>query len=102
MDPIDDRLMKDIVSDGRAHQTIISRGGNTAATSREPERGSGWRDSPQISDWKPTGSTTGQAAMDAMFNEADRLDRAARARQLAEAAALLKAVEGKEEKESGK
>jgi hypothetical protein len=55
---------------------------DTSATDR-----GGWRDSPQIKDWKPPGLRE----MDAMMDAQDAHDRVARARELAEAAALKRA-----------
>jgi hypothetical protein len=48
----------------------------------------GWQESPQIRDWRPPG----EAAMNRLMNQQDALDRAARAKELAEAARNLKAL----------
>jgi hypothetical protein len=96
---VDDKLMRDIVSDGRAHQAVISRGGNTAATNREAERGTGWRESPQVDSWKPPGVEH----CDRLMDQADMIDKAEKARQLMEAAKNLKALrEAEEELEAEK
>jgi hypothetical protein len=49
----------------------------------------GWVKPPQVNDWKPPGLE----AMDRMMDQQDALDKAARAKQLIEAAAQLKAFE---------
>jgi hypothetical protein len=55
-------------------------------SSATADRG-GWRDSPQVNDWKPPGLEH----MDRMMDAQDAHDRVARARELAEAAALKRA-----------
>jgi len=56
---------------------------------------SGWREAPKIDNWKPPGLRE----MDAMMDQQDAVDRAARIRELAEAAAVQRALESAEPKE---
>jgi hypothetical protein len=79
---VNDRLMKDIVSDGRAHNVILSRGG-TAKDNKEPSRGTGWVEPPSTSKWQ---AESGINLVDRLVDHQDRLDRAQLVRQLTEAA----------------
>jgi hypothetical protein len=53
----------------------------------EPADRSGWRDAPKVDAWRPPGIEH----MDRMMDQQDAIDRAARARELAGAAAIRKA-----------
>jgi hypothetical protein len=69
----------------------------TDGAAHTPHRG--WQEPPKVDDWRPTGSAGGQAAIDAMMDQQDAIDRAARIRQLAEAGLLLRPREVKKPEE---
>jgi hypothetical protein len=55
---------------------------------------SGWQEAPKVNDWKPPGLEH----MDRMMDQQDAIDRAARIRELAEAAAVQRALKPTEPK----
>jgi hypothetical protein len=57
--------------------------------------GTGWANSPQIKDWRPPGVDI----CDRLMDQQDAIDKAERIRQLAEAAALQRALRAAEPKE---
>jgi hypothetical protein len=85
--------MRDIAGDAQAHNVILSRGG-TAKDNREPPRGSGWVEPPSISGWQ---AQTGIDIVDHLVDQQDRLDRAQRIKELAEASRHLQALAAAEE-----
>jgi hypothetical protein len=100
---VPDQLVRQIAQDFRSYNpaprgagstvTVVGSGKVQTAGENVPTagNGSGWCDSPQIRDWKPPGLEH----MDAMLDEADRRDRAARIREMAGTAhslALAKAA----------
>jgi hypothetical protein len=87
---VPDHLVKQIVQDFRSYNphptqdpnakvTPVGAGRTVTAGENVPPRGNGWTDPPQVNDWTPPGLRE----MDAMMDEADRRDRAARIRELA-------------------
>jgi hypothetical protein len=101
---VDDKLMADIVSDfrrsppppGPTLPTVRVQGAGTVVDGDTPHGGTGgWQESPQLSNWTPPGLRE----MDAMMDQQDAVDRAARIRELAEAAAVQRALESAEPKE---
>jgi hypothetical protein len=94
---ISDQLMRDIASDARAHNVILSRGGTSAAEdNNEVPRPNthGWVDAPSTSKWQ---AESGIAAVDRLCDAQDKIDRAARIKELAEASRHLQALAQAEE-----
>jgi hypothetical protein len=98
----DDKLVKQIAEDFRNYNPsprsslsppatvqVVGAGRVVGGDEAQPVAGtgSGWADSPQIKDWRAPGIDY----VDAMCDAQDRVDRAARARELIEAAAIKKA-----------
>jgi hypothetical protein len=93
--------MRDIAQDFRSYKpgpsstaTVTVQGAGVVTTGNDGPKHGGWREAPQIKDWKPPGLET----MDRMMDQADLIDRAARARELAEAAVLLRPLKDKPQK----
>jgi hypothetical protein len=99
---VDDKAVRDIVNDLRSYNPSPSQGAAAKVTVQgagrvidgdDVKRGTtgqhGWVKPPQVDQWKPPGLE----AMDAMMDQQDAIDKAARAKQLIEAAAQLKALE---------
>jgi hypothetical protein len=59
----------------------------------EPKTG-GWREAPQIKDWKPPGLDM----MDRLVDQQDMIDRATRVRELTEAAVTQRLLKESQEK----
>jgi hypothetical protein len=94
---VDDKLMRQIVEDFKRGPaapgptlpkvnvvgagTVVDGGDGAKHT---PHRG--WSEPPKVDNWKPPGLSV----MDAMMDQQDAIDRAARARELAEAARHLR------------
>jgi hypothetical protein len=93
---VDDKLVQDIVNDFRNYSpTMRAAGSSTTVTPVGAGRvvsgddvvtPRGWVDPPTVDQWKPPGLEI----MDAMVDQQDRIDKAARARELAEAARVEK------------
>jgi hypothetical protein len=89
---VPDSLVRSLVEDARAHNVILSRGGTAPAKdNQEPPRprGTGWVDAPSTSKWQ---AEAGIAAVDRLCDAQDRIDKAARIRELAETARHLQAL----------
>jgi hypothetical protein len=97
-------VVKQLVADFRNYQVGPSQGpagkvtvqgagtvqtGTDGAKHTPHQEQGGWVKPPQVDQWKPPGLSV----MDRMMDQADALDKAARAKQLIEAAAQLKALE---------
>ena len=119
---VGDRAVRDIVNDFRSynpHPTqdpsakVVPQGAGRVVTGdvgpqHRPiaEQGSGWTTPPSIDSWR----APGLEHMDHMMDQQDAVDRVARAKELAEAAALRRAEEAflktkaepKERKDKGK
>jgi hypothetical protein len=81
---ISDQLMRDIASDARAHNVILSRGGTSAAKdNQEPPRprGTGWQEAPSVDSWQ---RSAGISAIDELCSAQDAVDKAERLAKLAE------------------
>ena len=79
---VDDRLLRDLVRDGRRHSPVASCGmlpePRTSVTQSRPQVGKGgWIDPPAVRDWR----APGLAVMDRMMDQQDALDRAERAQR---------------------
>ena len=97
---VDDKLMKDIVNDFRNYsptpradpsaKVVPVGAGRVIDGSDAPvaSNGTGWVDAPKVDSWKPPGLEH----MDRMMDAQDAIDRAARARELGEAAAVKRAL----------
>jgi hypothetical protein len=98
---VGDKAVRDIVNDFRNYQVGPSAGpahkvrlegvgvvqtGDDGVKHRPPNTSSGWSEPKSIDSWKPPGLSI----MDAMLDQQDAIDRAARARELAEAARHLR------------
>jgi hypothetical protein len=101
---VGDKLMRDIVNDFRSYNpsprsplnsppatanpvdAAPVKTGDVGPQHRPIDR-SGWRDPPKVDQWKPPGLEH----MDRMMDQQDAIDRAARARELASAAAVKRA-----------
>jgi hypothetical protein len=94
---VDDKLMADIVADNR-HSVFLPAGQGSKVTPAGAgkvidgaQQGHGWAEPKSIDNWRPDGL----AVMDAMMDQQDAIDRAARARELAEAAHINKQLKSK-------
>jgi hypothetical protein len=95
---VDDKLMRDIVGDFRSYDpspgkagpasTVVPVGSAKAIDGGDgaKHRGSGWTEPPSIDNWR----APGLEHMDRLMDQQDRIDRAARARELAKAAHIDK------------
>jgi hypothetical protein len=104
---VDDKAVRDLVSDFRNYQVGPSQGPAAKVTVQGAgvvkdadlgpayrpyvEQG-GWVKPPQVDQWKPPGLSV----MDAMLDQADALDKAERVKKLIEAAAALQALKPRE------
>jgi hypothetical protein len=89
---VPDSVLKSLVEDARAHSVILSRGGTAAAKdNNEVPRPNthGWVDAPSTSKWQ---AEAGIAAVDRLCDAQDKIDRAARIKELAEASLHLQAM----------
>jgi hypothetical protein len=90
---VPDSVLKSLSEDARAHNAVLSRGGTSAAKDNREEpprpRGTGWVDAPSTSKWQ---AESGIGAVDRLCDAQDRLDRAARIKELAEASRHLQAM----------
>jgi hypothetical protein len=97
-----DQTLRDIVNDNRTSvflpsppspATVVPVGAGKTLTGDDgaAHRRSGWTEPPSIDNWKPPGLEV----MDAMVDQQDAIDRAARARELSEAARTAKQLKGK-------
>jgi hypothetical protein len=97
----DDKTMADIVNDNRpppparpaSTVTVVGSGkvvtGDVGPAHRPYEQGgSGWQEPPKVDSWRPPGVEI----MDQMMDQQDAIDRAARIRELADAAAVQRAL----------
>jgi hypothetical protein len=93
----DSKTLADIVADNRTSvflpappspATVVPVGAGRVIDGGDgaKHRGSGWTEPPSIDNWRPPGLE----AMDRMMDTQDAIDRAARARELAEAARITK------------
>jgi hypothetical protein len=105
---VGDKLVADIVNDFRTYtpgpsagkaSKVTVQGAGTVQTGddgpahRPFEQGQGgWVKPPQVDQWKPPGLE----AMDAMMDQQDAIDKAARVKELIEAAAALAALKPRE------
>jgi hypothetical protein len=98
----DSKTLRDIVADNRnsvflpappSPATVVPVGAGRVVGGDDgaAHRGSGWSEPPSIDNWKPPGLE----AMDAMMDQQDAIDRAARVRELGEAARAAKQLKGK-------
>jgi hypothetical protein len=102
-------LVRDIVNDFRSYNPhpaqdpsakVVPQGagrvvdGDVGPQHRPLDR-SGWQEPPKVDAWRPPGVEI----MDRMMDQQDAIDRAARIRELAEAAALQRALKPAEPKE---
>jgi hypothetical protein len=108
---VDDKLMQDIVNDfwtgpTKPGPTLPTANPVDAApvktgTDTVSSTGTGWADSPEIKNWKAPGIDL----IDEMVTAQDRIDRAQRVREQAEAVALARAeaefLKSKERKDKG-
>jgi hypothetical protein len=95
---VGDKLIADIVADNRSRPStggsmipnkVTVVGAGRVIDGDDVKRGTtGWQPAPSIDNWKPPGLE----AMDRMMDQQDAIDRAARARELAEAAAVIRAL----------
>jgi hypothetical protein len=100
---VNDKLVRDLVSDFRNYSvspgpplpkvTVQGAGvvqtGDDGPKHRSFEQGQGgWVKPPRVDDWRPPG----EAAMNQLMDQQDRLDRAQRIKELAEAARHLQAM----------
>jgi hypothetical protein len=90
-----DDLMRDIVSDARAHNVILSRGGTAPAKDNKEETAdrSGWREGRAL---KPP---DGIREIDALCDHADAVQKLERLVKLAEGVAALQALKQPREPE---
>ena len=93
----DDATMRAIVEDNR-HSVFLPAGQGSKVTPAGAgkvidgaQQGHGWAEPKSIDNWRPDGL----AVMDAMMDQQDAIDRAARARELAEAAHINKQLKSK-------
>jgi hypothetical protein len=105
---VDTKLMQDIVSDFRNYSPtpkadptakVVPQGAGRVVTgddgaAHRPLDKSGWQEPPKVDSWRPPGVEI----MDQMMDQQDAIDRAARARELAEAAAVQRALKPAEPK----
>jgi hypothetical protein len=106
---VPDKLVRDIVNDFRSynpHPTqdpsakVSVQGAGRVVTgddgpAHRPLDRSGWQEPPKVDSWRPPGVEI----MDRMMDQQDAVDRAARVRELAEAAAIQRALNPAEPKE---
>ena len=94
---VPDKAVKDLVNDFRrgpppAGPTLpavkVMGAGRVVTAGEEVQRGTGWTEPPKVDQWKPPGLEH----MDRMMDQQDAIDRAARIRELAEAAAVQRAL----------
>jgi hypothetical protein len=85
-------VLRGLAEDARAHSVILSRGG-TSATKHDNEvprpNTHGWVEAPSTSKWQ---ADAGIAAVDRLCDAQDKIDRAARIKELAEASRHLQAM----------
>jgi hypothetical protein len=97
-----DKTMRDIVADNRnsvflpaprSPATVVPVGAGKTLTGDDgaKHRGSGWTEPPSIDNWR----APGLEHMDRTMDQQDAIDRAARARELAEAARVNKQLDRK-------
>jgi hypothetical protein len=85
-------VLRGLAEDARAHSVILSRGGTSAAKdNNEVPRPNthGWVEAPSTSKWQ---ADSGIAAVDRLCDAQDKIDRAARIKELAEASRHLQAM----------
>ena len=102
---VDDKLMQQISDDFRRGPppagptlptvTPVGAGVAVSGTDKVASGGSGWVDAPSTSSWRPPGLRE----MDAMMDQQDVIDRAQRIREVAEVAAVQRALTEAERKE---